>query len=129
MPRDAIAGWLDFGAFQEAVLPPSLRRPSSSTRLRLRGGEVVVQRAEYAGLLGLLTGIRTPDASYLADVDDGLYAARYLRAWQFEATVSSALRDRYGSAWWRTPTPGIPAGHLARRTGTIGGGRGCPARV
>ena len=31
--------------------------------------------------------------------------------------MSSALRDRYGSAWWRTPTPASPAGHLARGLG------------
>ena len=51
---------------------------------------------------------------------------RYLRAWLFEATVSSALRDRYGWPGGDPRRRSIPAGHLARRTGTIGGGRGCP---
>jgi hypothetical protein len=106
MPRDAVAGWLDFGAFRKLYY---LRRYAAKLlyELRLhRGGEWTVHRAEYAGLLGLLTGVRTPDADYLSDVDDGLYAARYLRAWQFEGMVATALQDRYGPTWWRTAEAG-----------------------
>ncbi len=106
MPADAIPGWLDFSAFRKLYF---LRRYAAKLlyELRLhRGGETAVHRAEYAGLLGLLTGVRTPDAGYLADVDDGLYAARYLRAWQAEASLSTGLRDRFGAAWWRSPQAG-----------------------
>jgi hypothetical protein len=106
MPADAIPGWLDFSAFRKLYF---LRRYAAKLlyELRLhRGGETAVHRAEYAGLLGLLTGVRTPDAGYLADVDDGLYAARYLRAWQAEASLSTGLRDRFGAAWWRSPEAG-----------------------
>jgi hypothetical protein len=106
MPAEAIAGWLDFGAFRKLYF---LRRYAAKLlyELRLhRGGESTVHRAEYAGLLGLLTGVRTPDAGYLADVDDGLYAARYLRAWQLEASLSTALRDRFGPTWWRSTDAG-----------------------
>jgi hypothetical protein len=106
MPADAIAGWLDFGAFRKLYF---LRRYGAKLlyELRLhRGGEAAVHRAEYAGLLGLLTGVRTPDAGYLADVDDGLYAARYLRAWLLEASLSAALRDRFGPTWWRSTEAG-----------------------
>ena len=129
MPRDAIAGWLDFGAFRKLYF---LRRYGAKLlyELRLhRGGEAVVQRAEYAGLLGLLTGIRTPDASYLADVDDGLYAARYLRAGSSRPVCPPPCVTDTGRPGGAGPTPALPAGHLARRTGTIGGGRGCRARV
>jgi hypothetical protein len=107
MPTDAIPGWLDFAAFRKLYF---LRRYAAKLlyELRLhRGGESTVHRAEYAGLLGLLTGVRTPDAGYLADVDDGLYAARYLRAWLAEASLSTALRDRFGAAWWRSPEAGV----------------------
>jgi hypothetical protein len=106
MPADAIAGWLDFGAFRKLYF---LRRYAAKLlyELRLhRGGESTVHRAEYSGLLGLLTGVRTPDAGYLADVDDGLYAARYLRAWLLEASLSAALRDRFGFTWWRSTDAG-----------------------
>jgi hypothetical protein len=106
MPVDAIAGWLDFGAFRKLYY---LRRYAAKLlyELRLhRGGEPTVHRAEYAGLLGLLTGVRTPDAGYLADVDDGLYAARYLRAWLLEASLTAALRDRFGPTWWRSTDAG-----------------------
>ncbi len=106
MPRDAIAGWLDFSALRKLYF---LRRYAAKLlyELRLhRGGDWTVHRAEYAGLLGLLTGVRTPDTGYLADVDDGLYAARYLRAWLFEASVSESLRDRFGATWWRTAEAG-----------------------
>lgn len=106
MPRDAIAGWLDFAAFRKLFY---LRRYGAKLlyELRLhRGGEWGLRRAEYAGLLGLLTGVRTPEASYLADVDDGFYAARYLRAWVLEASMSTALHDRFGATWWRAPQAG-----------------------
>jgi hypothetical protein len=106
MPADAIAGWLDFEAFRKLYF---LRRYAAKLMYELRlhrGGESAVHRAEYAGLLGLLTGVRTPDAGYLADVDDGLYAARYLRAWLLEASLSAALRDRFGATWWRSTDAG-----------------------
>ena len=106
MPPDAIAGWLDFSAFRKLYF---LRRYAAKLlyELRLhRGGDWIVHRAEYAGLLGLLTGVRTPDTAFLADVDDGLYAARYLRAWLFEGSVSAALRDQFGGTWWRSAGAG-----------------------
>jgi hypothetical protein len=106
MPRDAIAGWLDFAAFRKLFY---LRRYAAKLlyELRLhRGGDWTIHRAEYSGLLGLLTGVRTPDTKYLADVDDALYAGRYLRAWLFEASASTAMRERFGPTWWRTPEAG-----------------------
>jgi hypothetical protein len=106
MPRDVVASWIDYAAFLKLFM---IRRYAAKLLYELRlhgGGEWTVHRAEYAGLLGLLTGVRTPDSRFLADVDDGLYAARYLRAWQFEASVGSALRDRFGTAWWRNREAG-----------------------
>lgn len=106
MPRDVISSWIDYGAFLKLF---AIRRWAAKLLYELRlhgGGEWTVHRAEYAGLLGLLTGVRTPDSAFLADVDDGLNAARYLRAWQFEASVRSALSDRFGTAWWRNREAG-----------------------
>ncbi|MFC1640366.1 hypothetical protein ACFL3B_06350 [Gemmatimonadota bacterium] len=44
---------------------------------------------------------------YLTDVDPGLYCARYLRAWQLEALLSSALTDWVDSDWFRNPRAGV----------------------
>ncbi|MGH2463040.1 MAG: hypothetical protein ACRDFZ_05355 [Candidatus Limnocylindria bacterium] len=115
MPSDAIASWLDFGAFRKLYF---LRRYAAKLlyELRLhRGGPWTVHRAEYAGLLGLLTGVITPEASYLADVDDGLYAAKYLRAWQLEGSLSTSLRDRFGVTWWRSTDAGTFLRSMWRR--------------
>jgi hypothetical protein len=106
MPRDVVAGWLDFGAFRKLYF---LRRYAAKLlyELRLhRGGAWAVHRTEYAGLLGMLTGVITPEERYLADVDDGLYAAKYLRAWQLEGSLSTTLRDRFGPTWWRMTDAG-----------------------
>jgi len=103
---DQVPGWLDFAAFRKLFY---LRRYTAKLlyELRLhRSADPTIQRAEYAGLLGLLTGVITPEASYLADVDDGLYAAKYLRAWMLEASLSAAFRSRFGGAWWRNPEAG-----------------------
>jgi hypothetical protein len=106
MPADGIAGWLDFGAFRKLYF---LRRYAAKLMYELRlhgGGPWAVHRAEYAGLLGSLTGVITPEAGYLADVDDGLYAAKYLRAWLLEGSLSTAVRDRFGPTWWRVADAG-----------------------
>ncbi|HET7685711.1 MAG TPA: hypothetical protein VFM19_04850, partial [Candidatus Limnocylindria bacterium] len=39
-------------------------------------------------------------------VDDHLYAARYLRAWMLEGSLSGALRAAHGAAWWTEPAAG-----------------------
>ena len=93
--------YLDFAAFRKLYL---LRRYVAKLlyELRLhRGMDFGVARAYYAGALSFLAGARFPESSYLADLDDGLYAGQYLRAWLLEACVSSALRQRFGATWWR----------------------------
>ena len=54
--------------------------------LELHGGErpLDAMPALYARLLGDAVGVDWPAATYLADVDEGYYAANYLRAWAFE---------------------------------------------
>ncbi|HEV8359810.1 MAG TPA: hypothetical protein VGR28_05065 [Candidatus Thermoplasmatota archaeon] len=42
-----------------------------------------------------------PREHYLVDVDDGFYAASYLRAWAFESIVRAQLKQRFGEAWWQ----------------------------
>ncbi|HYL79922.1 MAG TPA: hypothetical protein VEU07_03865, partial [Candidatus Acidoferrum sp.] len=42
----------------------------------------------------------------LADVDPFFYAARYLRAWIFEAQLLGLLRDRFDEEWYRNDRTG-----------------------
>lgn len=54
----------------------------------------------YATLQAEATGFRRHESLYLWDVDDGFYAAAYLRAWAFEASLREHLRTRWGRRWW-----------------------------
>ncbi|HEX8139060.1 MAG TPA: hypothetical protein VF544_15940 [Pyrinomonadaceae bacterium] len=56
--------------------------------------------ALYATMQTEATGFRRDPALHLWDVDDGFYAAAYLRAWGFEAGLREHLRTRWGSRWW-----------------------------
>lgn len=106
MPDDEVAGFVDFAAFNKLYL---LRRHGAKLlyELRLlRDPDPAVARANYAGMLGLLTGVATPAASWLADVDDHLYVTRYLRAWMLEGSLSARLRADHGSTWWRAGEAG-----------------------
>ena len=58
--------------------------------------------ATYASTLGRVLKFRVPSEHYLVDLDDGLYAAQYIRAWIFDAQMRAALREEFGDAWWAT---------------------------
>lgn len=62
--------------------------------------------AMYAELLTDATGLRYAEDDALLDLDDGFYAARYLRAWQLESLVRARLIDRFDSDWFRNPKTG-----------------------
>lgn len=62
--------------------------------------------ATYAALQTEATGFTRSTALYLSDVDDGFYAAAYLRAWMFEAALREYLRTRYGRRWWASRKAG-----------------------
>jgi len=116
MPDGEVAGWVDFAAFRKLVY---LRRYVAKLlyELRLhRDAEIGLARAYYAGLLGLLIGVRIPESSFLADLDDHFYAARYLRAWMLEGSLAAALRARHGERWWRE----AGAGETLRRSWSRG---------
>lgn len=77
------------------------------------GYELVLHRngtadlgAEYAARLSEATLFRFPEADHLVDVDPGFYAARYLRAWQFEAAMAGWLTERFDDDWFRNPRAG-----------------------
>jgi len=65
------------------------------------------QMAEtYAALQSEATGFARSPELYLWDIDDGFYAADYLRAWIFEVSLREHLRIRYGRRWWSSRKAG-----------------------
>ena len=60
----------------------------------------------YRDLLAGAMLVRWPQELYLADVDPFLYAARYLRAWIFEAQLRGLLRERFDEEWYRNDRTG-----------------------
>ncbi len=52
------------------------------------------------------TGFRYQRSDAFVDVDQRYYAARYLRAWQLQAVLDEALRERFDEDWWRNPKAG-----------------------
>ncbi|HYS71958.1 MAG TPA: hypothetical protein VEM95_06005 [Thermoplasmata archaeon] len=74
--------------------------------LRLHTKGVEGMDATYAAELGKVLKFHIPPEQYLVDLDDGFYAAQYLRAWIFDAQMRAALREEHGDAWWSTTEAG-----------------------
>jgi len=84
----------------------------------------------YRDLLAAATLVDWPRELSLADLDPFLYAARYLRAWIFEAQLRELLRERFDEEWYRNDRTGPfllalwqrgqrhPIEELARELGT-----------
>lgn len=60
----------------------------------------------YAELLGGAVRVPWASTSWLADVDDGFYAACYLRAWALETHWRAALEERFGERWFASAEAG-----------------------
>jgi hypothetical protein len=60
----------------------------------------------YAELLSDAVRVPWPRTSWLADVDDGFYAACYLRAWALEMHWRAALEERFGERWFASAEAG-----------------------
>lgn len=54
----------------------------------------------YADLLTKATKINYTPENYLLDVDSGLYAADYVRAWLFEVMLRKKLEEKFGKEWF-----------------------------
>jgi hypothetical protein len=96
-----------------------LRRYSAKLayELELHGGAVELDEmpGRYAGLLGGALGVPWPRESWLADLDQGFYAACYLQAWALEARWRGGLRERHGEEWFRSAAAGEWLRELWRR--------------
>jgi oligoendopeptidase F len=65
-----------------------------------RAADPTEMRSRYVELLGDALKIEPSSASYLADIDPGLYVTEYLRSWAFEAQLRDHLRTEFGNAWF-----------------------------
>jgi hypothetical protein len=70
------------------------------------GGPVAAAAPTYADLLTRHLGVRHYQEDYLAATDGGFYTAQYFRAWCLEAELKTALRAKFGEAWWDAPDAG-----------------------
>jgi hypothetical protein len=60
----------------------------------------------YVDILTKATKINYKPESYLLDVDSGLYAADYVRAWCFEVMIRKKLEEKFGKAWFENKEAG-----------------------
>ena len=60
----------------------------------------------YADTLSRATGLQCDPQSYLADAEDALDSAGYLRAWIFELQLRDYLRSRFGNTWFAQKAAG-----------------------
>ncbi|MFN2470964.1 MAG: hypothetical protein ABR583_08240 [Gaiellaceae bacterium] len=65
-----------------------------------RASDPEEMRTRYVELLADALKIEPSGASYLFDIDPGLYVTEYLRSWGFEAQLRDYLRTEFGNAWF-----------------------------
>lgn len=105
MPAEHAAAFADFHSLYQLTTIRSLAAKHLHELRMHRGGDDALHRATFAGLAGLLTGVREPEERYLL-IDDGMYAAIYLRCFMLDAALTDYLTARHGEAWWRSPDAG-----------------------
>jgi hypothetical protein len=106
MTDEEMIGWLDFSSFRRLH---GLRRDVAQLlyELRLhRGAESALHRAYYAGMLGLLTGVRYAESGYLINIEHGFESATALRGACLASALDSWLDDRHGARWWQSRAAG-----------------------
>jgi hypothetical protein len=76
--------------------------------LKLYGGDVPWSSLPdaYVDILSTATTFRYRPADAFIDVDPRFYSARYLRAWQLQASLREVLRARFDDDWFRNPRTG-----------------------
>jgi hypothetical protein len=95
-----------------------VRRYAAKLRYELelfRSPHLAAGADRYVELLTAAMLFRFGPEDHLLDLDEGFYAARYLRAWQLEAGLAAALTERFDEDWFRNPRCGpYIAGLMAR---------------
>jgi hypothetical protein len=105
MPMEHAIAFADFFSLYHLVVLRSLAARHLHELRMHRGGDAAVHRATYAGLAGLLIGVREPEERYLV-FDDGMHAATYMRCFMLDAALTDSLIARHGEAWWRSAAAG-----------------------
>ena len=105
MPREHADAFADFFSLYHLVTMRGLAARHLHELRMHRGGDAELHRATFAGLAGLLVGVRQPPELYLS-IDDGMYAASYLRSFMLDASLTDYLAKRHGPAWWRSAAAG-----------------------
>lgn len=99
--------FLRFAAFEELHF---LRRYCAKLiyEIAVYGGDVSWTALPdlYATTLTDATGFRYRPVDAFIDLDPRYYSTRYLRAWQLQAVLESALVERFDEDWWRNPAAG-----------------------
>ena len=98
--------YLRFAAFRELVMLRRYAAKFAYERSLHSKGPGPELAAEYAERLGRATGVRTPEALYLDDVDPHFYCIRYLRAWMLSGVLHETLRERFDEDWFLNPRTG-----------------------
>ena len=60
----------------------------------------------FVDLLTSATTFQYRPSEAFVDLDFRFYSSRYLRAWQLQAVIDEALRERFNEDWWRNPDAG-----------------------
>ena len=105
MPPEHAVAFADFFSLWHLVTARTLAAKHLHELRMRRGGDDALHRATYAGLAGLLVGVREPEARYLL-IDDGMYAASYLRSFMLDAALTDYLVARHGEVWWTSAAAG-----------------------
>lgn len=83
--------------------------------LELHQSDFDTPAPRYAELLTDATAFQYLQDDFLLDVDPAFYSARYLRAWQAEATLSAWLTDQFDDDWYRNSRAGSAVRLLMER--------------
>ncbi|KKK83416.1 hypothetical protein LCGC14_2793620, partial [marine sediment metagenome] len=117
-----VLGWEDVGEYAGYVRTGKLiflRRYAAKLAYELElhaGARPLAEMPDrYARGLSEAVGVDWPRLTYLADVDQGYYAASYLRAWALETRLRRLLRERFGREWFTRADAGDFLRSLWRR--------------
>lgn len=98
--------YLRFARFHKLWI---LRRYAAKLHYESRlhaSSDIASMADDYSKTLGDAIKINISRENFLSDVDDGLYASNYLRAWIFEVMLRKHLVDNFGVLWFKTPQAG-----------------------
>ncbi|HEX2195275.1 MAG TPA: hypothetical protein VHK63_10010 [Candidatus Limnocylindria bacterium] len=106
MPEGEALAFADFNAFWQLA---QMRSQAAGLIYQLdlhAGTDPAIAREQYAGMVETSLGVIAASENYLAETDDNLYVARYIRAMMLQGSLSAWLQANHGAAWWRSPQAG-----------------------